>query len=134
MRLIKETCRQTKVSSFRVNPLSQSIEVLMGRLDPKTREFNDGIFASIMRRIINQMDDKSASWIVFDGQVRTEWVENLNSVLDDNRKLTLISGESLPLTDKMRIVIESEDLSRCSPAIISRCGVLHVSNEVVQLK
>ena len=53
MRLIKETCRQRKVSSFRVNPLSQPIEVLMGRLDPKTREFNDGIFASIMRRIIN---------------------------------------------------------------------------------
>jgi hypothetical protein len=53
MRLIRESCRCKKVNTYRVNPLAQSIEMLMGYLDPKTKEFTDGIFASIMRKIIS---------------------------------------------------------------------------------
>jgi hypothetical protein len=126
IRLIRESCRCKKVNTYRVNPVAQSIEMLMGYLDPKTKEFTDGIFATIMRKIITHLEDKSHSWIIFDGQVRIEWVENLNSVLDDNRKLTLMSGESLPFNEKMHVVIESDDLSKCTPAIISRCGVIFI--------
>ena len=56
--------------------------------------------------------------------MEAEWVENLNSVLDDNRKLTLVTGECLPLTSQMTVLIEASDLARCSPATVSRCGII----------
>ena len=74
--------------------------------------------------------------IVFDGPIEPTWVENLNSVLDDNRKLFFGNGDSLPLTNKMRIVIEASDLSMCSPATVSRCGVVYMedSEDIIPLK
>jgi hypothetical protein len=70
---------------------------LMGEVDPETREFREGILTNVMREAIQLKGDKQ-SWITFDGEIAMEWVENLNSVLDDNRRLTLVTGESLPLT------------------------------------
>lgn len=60
-------------------------------------------------------------WIVFDGDVDPEWAENLNSVLDDNKMLTLPSGERLELLDNVRIMLEVKDVGQGD--CLSVCGV-----------
>ena len=73
--------------------------------------------------------------MIFDGEIDTDWVENLNSVLrsvlDDNKKLTLVTGESIPLNERMRVIFETNDLSNCSPATISRCGLVFMDDDSI---
>jgi len=62
------------------------------------------------------------------------WVENMNSLLDDSKKLTLLTGESLVLNNKVKIVFETNDLSNCSPATISRCGLVCMADNNLSIK
>ena len=70
-------------------------------------------------------------WIVFDGDVDPEWVENLNSVLDDNKLLTLPNGERLNLPPNVRIMFEVETLKYATLATVSRCGMVWFSEDTV---
>jgi dynein heavy chain len=71
---------------------------------------------------------------VFDGPIDPIWVENLNSVLDDNKKLTLNTGETIKLSSSMNILIEAENLISCTPATISRCGMIYMQDEQISVK
>lgn len=70
-------------------------------------------------------------WIVFDGDVDPEWVENLNSVLDDNKLLTLPNGERLALPPNVRLLFEVQDLKHATMATVSRCGMVWFSHDVL---
>ncbi|OAA56942.1 dynein heavy chain [Niveomyces insectorum RCEF 264] len=110
-----------------------SKEALYGNLDSTTREWTDGLFTSILRKIVDNLrgEDAKRHWIVFDGDVDPEWVENLNSVLDDNKLLTLPNGERLNLPANVRIMFEVETLKYATLATVSRCGMVWFSEDTV---
>ena len=110
-----------------------SKEALYGNLDSTTREWTDGLFTSILRKIVDNLrgEDLKRHWIVFDGDVDPEWVENLNSVLDDNKLLTLPNGERLNLPPNVRIMFEVETLRYATLATVSRCGMVWFNNDTV---
>ncbi|KAK4049755.1 dynein heavy chain [Microbotryomycetes sp. JL221] len=119
--------------SYVIDPKAISKEALYGTLDSTTREWNDGLFTSILRKIVDDVRGESAKrhWIIFDGDVDPEWVENLNSVLDDNKLLTLPNGERLNLPPNVRIMFEVESLKYATLATVSRCGMVWFSDDAI---
>ncbi|GJN87844.1 hypothetical protein Rhopal_000799-T1 [Rhodotorula paludigena] len=119
--------------SYVIDPKAISKDALYGTLDPTTREWNDGLFTHILRKIVDDVRAESTKrhWIVFDGDVDPEWVENLNSVLDDNKLLTLPNGERLNLPPNVRVMFEVESLKYATLATVSRCGMVWFSDDAV---
>ena len=70
-------------------------------------------------------------WIIFDGDVDPEWAENLNSVLDDNKLLTLPNGERLSIPNNVKIMFEVETLKYATLATVSRCGMVWFADYVI---
>jgi dynein heavy chain 1 len=97
-------------------------------------EWTDGIFTYILRKIIENQRGESSKrhWIVFDGDVDPEWAENLNSVLDDNKLLTLPNGERLAIPSNVKILFEVESLKYATLATVSRCGMVWFSEDILE--
>ncbi len=118
--------RPTKL--FILNPKAINISELYGVLDPNTREWTDGLLSNIFREINRPIigDKDERRYIVFDGDVDAVWVENMNSVMDDNKLLTLPNGERIRLQNHCAMLFEVGDLQYASPATVSRCGMVWV--------
>ncbi|GEQ70601.1 hypothetical protein JCM33374_g4279 [Metschnikowia sp. JCM 33374] len=99
---------------------------LYGTLDPITRDWTDGLLTKIIRNVSANLKGEleRRTWIVFDGDIDPEWAENLNSLLDDNKLLTLPNGERLELPSNVRIVFEVSNLDYATPATVSRCAMI----------
>ncbi|XP_062874230.1 dynein axonemal heavy chain 10 [Trichomycterus rosablanca] len=111
---------------YTLNPKAMSVIELYGILDPVTRDWTDGILSNIFRDINRPTDKKERRYILFDGDVDALWVENMNSVMDDNKLLTLANGERIRLQGHCALLFEVGDLQYASPATVSRCGMVFV--------
>ncbi|XP_054568736.1 dynein axonemal heavy chain 10 [Eptesicus fuscus] len=109
-----------------LNPKAVSVIELYGILDPSTRDWTDGVLSNIFREINKPTDKKERKYILFDGDVDALWVENMNSVMDDNKLLTLANGERIRLQAHCALLFEVGDLQYASPATVSRCGMVYV--------
>ena len=117
---------ETSISDL--NPKAIIPEELYGYVSLATREWKDGVLSKTMRDLGNMPDGKN-KWIVLDGDLDANWIESMNSVMDDNKMLTLASNERVPLKGNMRMLFEIRDLKYATPATVSRAGILYISDD-----
>ena len=92
------------------------------------REWTDGVLTACVRKAARAAADQQV-WIVCDGDIDPEWIETLNSVLDDNRLLTMPNGERVQLTRNVNLFFECSSLEFASPATVSRCAVIYTTDQ-----
>jgi len=134
--LVLETLKNARLVSenivvkmYVINPKAQPLDELYGNMDPATRDWTDGILSKLFRELnlpLTAGKENEMRWIIYDGDVDALWVENMNSVMDDNRLLTLPNGERIRLQKHCAMICETFDLQYASPATISRCGMVWV--------
>ncbi|PSN39336.1 Dynein beta chain [Blattella germanica] len=109
-----------------LNPKAVTNNELFGIINPATREWKDGLIPVLFREQANMSGD-GPKWIMLDGDIDPMWIESLNTVMDDNKVLTLASNERIALTKMMRLIFEISSLRVATPATVSRAGILYIN-------
>ncbi len=115
-----------------VNPKAVSGDELYGYMT-LSKDWKDGVFSILMRGMSKNSYDQgfydfqTKKWVVLDGDIDAVWIESMNTVMDDNKVLTLVSNERVPLSDSMRMVFEISSLKNATPATVSRAGILYIN-------
>jgi dynein heavy chain len=110
----------------KMNPKAITGQQMFGVMN-SVGEWEPGIYSEIFKRT-NNKNARANNWICCDGPVDAIWIENLNTVLDDNKILTLANAERIPMLDTTKMTFEVENLRNASPATVSRNGIVFVTD------
>lgn len=122
-----------------VNPKSVTGDELYGYMT-LAKDWKDGVLSIIMRGMSKNFADQgfyeyqTYKWVVLDGDIDAVWIESMNTVMDDNKVLTLVSNERVPLSPAMRMVFEINSLKNATPATVSRAGILFINESDIGWK
>ena len=123
-----------KTEAVVINPKSIRKGQVYCELDEKTQqEYLNGVLPINILSINQDNSTKTKYWIMFDGPVDTLWIEDMNSVLDDSRRLCLQSSAIIVLNESISMMFEAEDLVHASPATVSRCGMVYMEPAAIGL-
>ena len=114
------------VEQYRLNPKSVTRGELFGYTNLLTNEWTDGLVSKLVNDAVNSEKPQNLKWIIFDGPVDALWIENMNTVLDDNKTLCLNNGQRIKLPTTVTMIFEVMDLKVASPATVSRCGMVYL--------
>jgi len=115
----------------KLSPKAINVDELYGYFD-KNKSWHYGILSSIMKKMCKNdppyKDSMKKKWIILDGDIDPDWIESLNTVMDDNKVLTLNNGDRFPLDEFMRLLFEISNLRNATPATASRGGCLYIND------
>ena len=121
----------SNVSLTNINPKSLEMGQLFG--EKVDDEWQDGLIPKTFRDIVMNSEAEE-NWVIFDGPMDTDWVENLNTALDNHQCFCVESAEVLYLPPTIKIIFEASDLEKVSPATISRCGIVYIDQDTLTWK
>ena len=112
-----------------LNPKSVTMGELFGETNLLTNEWTEGLVSKLVKDAVAALEgDKpdAKRWLNFDGPVDALWIENMNTVLDDNKMLCLANGQRIKMPETCTMLFEVQDLRVASPATVSRCGMVYL--------
>ncbi|KAM3134143.1 Dynein heavy chain 3 [Paramecium bursaria] len=120
----KSTCidvilQTLKMTISYIYPKAMSLGDLFGQLNLQTSEWTDGLLPQLI-----QPD----SILLFDGPVEQKWIESLNTVLDDSKRLCLTNGQIIKIPENLKVFFEFDCLDQATPATISRCSLVYIND------
>lgn len=114
-----------------LDPKAVTNDELFGTLT-KSKEFKNGVVSAIIRNQSKELgkykSEHQHKWTILDGDIDPGWIESLNTVMDDNKVLTLVSNDRFPFTDSMRLIFEITNLRNATLATVTRAGVLFIND------
>lgn len=116
-----------------LNPKSVTMGELFGETNLLTNEWTEGLVSKLVKDAVENLEDQKREgkvetkcWVNFDGPVDALWIENMNTVLDDNKTLCLANGQRIKMPQTCTMMFEVNDLKVASPATVSRCGMVYL--------
>ena len=122
------------VRCIKLNPCAMESKDLFGYFDSSSFEWFPGVLQTLFNSMAETHESVTQNILLFDGFLHSSWIENLNTLIDDSKRLVLPNGDTYFLPENSTILFETDSIQNISPATISRCGVVYFDIENLNWK